>query len=371
MTEKVKSIIFSGAGQPLEEKEFDLPEKISDDEIIVELTLSTVCGSDVHTWLGHRSFPTPCILGHEMVGKIIKLGKNITNDYDGNPISINDRIVWSMTVSCGICYYCKVAKLPQKCTSLLKYGHVNSNTPPHITGGYANFIQLKKNTYFLKVPDILDDDEVAPLMCAGATVTSGLDSARFSDCDYVVVQGCGALGLCACAFAKELGAKYIIALDLVDERLSLAKEFGADYIFNINTEKNLHQKILDITSNRGVDYVIEVTGDSKSIETGIKYLRIGGSYILLGAIYPGNTITLDSSEIITKCLQIFGRHNYDGIYLKQALDLVLKSKSNYPFKKLVGPIFDFSAEGVENAFKSLDSKTSIRPGINPSKSKYR
>jgi len=315
MIENVKAIIFSGTGKPLEEKEYDLPENIDDDEIIVKLTLSTVCGSDVHTWLGHRPFPTPCILGHEMVGKIVKLGKNLTKDNVGNKISIGDRIIWSMTISCGTCYYCKIAKLPQKCTSLFKYGHANSDIYPHITGGYANFIQLKKGSYFLKIPDILDDEEVAPLMCAGATIASGLDAARFSSCDYVLVQGCGALGLCACAFAKELGARCVIALDLVDSRLSLAKEFGADYVFNINKEKNLSQKILEITLNRGVDFEIEVTGDSKSIEEGIKYLRIGGSYILLGAIYPGNTFTLDSSEIITKCLQIFGCHNYDTIHL--------------------------------------------------------
>ena len=91
-----------------------------------------------------------------------------------------------------------------------------------------------------------------------------------------------------------------------------------------------------------------------------------GSYILLGAIYPGNTFTLDSSEIITKCLQIFGCHNYDTIYLKQALDLVITSRNHYPFKKLVGPSFDFSPKGLENAFKSLESKTAIRPCIYPS-----
>ena len=271
-----------------------------------------------------------------------------------------------MTVGCGTCYYCKTAKLPQKCISLLKYGHVDIHTSPYLTGGYANFIQLKKGSYFLKIPDLLDDEEVAPLMCAGATITSGLDSAKFSSCDYVLIQGCGALGLCACAFAKELGAKCVIALDKVDSRLSLAKEFGADYVFNINKEKNLLKKILELTLDRGVDYVIEVTGDSKSIEKGIKYLRIGGSYILLGAIYPGNTFTLDSSEIITKCLQIIGRHNYDPIYLKQALDLVTISKNQYPFKKLVGPSFDFSPEGLEKAFKSLESKNAIRPCIYPS-----
>ena len=69
------AIVFNGSKLPLEKKEFTLNNDIGEDDAIVEITLSTVCGSDVHTWLGHRPFPTPCILGHEMVGKIITLGK--------------------------------------------------------------------------------------------------------------------------------------------------------------------------------------------------------------------------------------------------------------------------------------------------------
>jgi len=99
------------------------------------------------------------------------------------------------------------------------------------------------------------------------------------------------------------------------------------------------------------------------------FLRIGGTYVLLGAIYPGNNFTVDSSDIITKCLNISGRHNYDAIHLKNAINLVQKSKKRFPYEKIVGPIFEFSKEGLEDAFNSLNSKKSLRPAIIPNEYK--
>ncbi len=87
--------------------------------------------------------------------------------------------------------------------------------------------------------------------------------------------------------------------------------------------------------------------------------------MLLGAIYPSNKVTINSSDIITKCLQLFGSHNYNHESLKHSIELIQKNKSKYPFKKLTGPKFDLTKEGVENAFKSLESKESFRPVIIP------
>jgi len=360
------AIVFHGAGKPLEEKNFEMPAIINDDEAIVEISISTVCSSDVHTWLGHRPFPTPSILGHEMVGKITQLGKKLTHDYLGNSIAVGDRITWSMTANCGTCYFCKDAKLPQKCINLFKYGHVRSDESPHFTGGYAKFIKIVSGSSIFKISDDISDEEIVPLMCAGASITSGLGAVNFTKCDYVVVQGCGALGLYACVFSKEMGAKNVIAIDIDHGRLDLSKEFGADFTFNSSLEKDIGSQIKSITGDRGADYVIEVTGTPKVISDGIKFLRVGGTYILLGAIYPDSNLTIDSSDIITKCLNISGMHNYDPIYLQQAIELVQKYKNKYPFRKIVEPTFDFTKQGLEDAFNSLNSKKSLRPSIRPS-----
>ena len=204
------AIIFNGSKKPLTEKKFSIPEKINPSEAIVKISLTTICGSDVHTWLGHRPFPTPAILGHEIVGNIVKLGNSLKFDFNGKKLSVGDRITWSMTTSCQNCFFCKTG-LPQKCIKLFKYGHAKSVGDLGLTGGFANFILIRKGSFIFKVPDELSDEEVSPLMCAGATVTNGLDEANFSKCNYVVVQGSGALGLYACAFSKKLGAKKIIS----------------------------------------------------------------------------------------------------------------------------------------------------------------
>ena len=361
---KASAIIFNGAKKPLTEKIFFLPEKINQQEAIVKISLSTICGSDVHTWLGHRPFPTPAILGHEMVGKIVKLGKNLKYDFNGKKLSVGDRITWSMTASCRNCFFCN-KDLPQKCVNLFKYGHTKSIGSMGLTGGFANFIHIRKGSFIFKVPNELSDEEVSPLMCAGATVTNGLDEANFSRCNYVVVQGSGALGLYACAFSKKLGAKKIIVIDVDTKRLSLAKEFGADYIINAKKEKNIVKKIFKLTKGIGADYVIEVTGTPTVIDQGIKFLRFGGTYILLGAIYPGSEFTLDSSEIITKCITIIGMHNYKPESLDLAIKLVQKTRAKYPYKKLVGTQCGLTLDGIEDALRSFESRKTTRPSIKP------
>ena len=361
------AIIFNGFDKPLEEVKYPLPKKLAKDEILVKVSLSTVCGSDVHTWLGQRPFPTPSILGHEITGQIVEMGNEIKNDFVGNKLEKGDRITWSMTANCGECFFCKVADIPQKCEKLFKYGHVSSNESPHFTGGFAEYVLLQKGSSVFKIPPELSDEEVAPLMCAGACIMNGFVMAGLGKCDYVLVQGCGALGMYSCVLAKEFGAKKVIAIELIEERLELSKEFGADYVINASkeTEETIIEKVMEITKGRGVDYGIEATGQPEVIRSGFKMLRIGGKYIIFGAIYPGDNVTIDSHDLTTKCLQLFGIHNYSPIHLEKTIKLMQKAREKYPFKKLVGPTFELSKEGVESALKAQKSRDALRPVIIP------
>ena len=89
---------------------------------------------------------------HDLLGKL-------NHDFLGNSISIGDSITWSMSARCGDCYYCKTAKLPQKCIKLFKYGHVSSEESPHFTGGYAKFIKIVSGSSVFKIPNDLSDEE--------------------------------------------------------------------------------------------------------------------------------------------------------------------------------------------------------------------
>ena len=94
-------------------------------------------------------------------------------------------------------------------------------------------------------------------------------------------------------------------------------------------------------------------------------LRIGGKYLMQGAVYPNDSFTLDSYDVIIKCLTIKGLHNYHSKYLGRAMDLVHKSRSRYPYEKLVGPSFPLTAKGVTSALEALENRSAIRPIVKP------
>ena len=362
-----KVVLFTGVGEPLEEAEFPLPEELEPGAILVRTSIATVCGSDMHSWRGRRPFPTPSVLGHEGLGVIVRLGRDISRDTAGSPLSDGDRVTWSIMANCGNCYFCRMTDLPQKCQNLFKYGHDKSDVPPYFMGTFGEYVYLRPGTGVFKVPDDMADEEASPLMCAAATVTGGLDRIGMQSGDTVVIQGAGMLGLYAAAFAKEQGAGQVIVIDILDKRLELAKEFGADVCVNAGrcTDQALIKTVLDLTGGIGADIVVEVSGFAKVVPLGVKMLRTGGRYLMQGAVYPDDSFTLDSYDVIIKCLTIKGLHNYDSKYLGHAMDLVHRSRSRYPYEKLAGPSFPLTAEGVTNALEALENRTAIRPIVRP------
>ena len=115
--------LFHGAGQPFElcERKIVTPNR---DEVLVRVSLATICGSDLHTFTGRRAAPVPCVLGHEAVGRIAYPTK--VRDAYGEPLHEGDRVTWSLMAACGACRYCNERDLPQKCERLFKYGHAQS-----------------------------------------------------------------------------------------------------------------------------------------------------------------------------------------------------------------------------------------------------
>ena len=129
--------------------------------------------------------------------------------------------------------------------------------------------------------------------------------------------------------------------------------------------KSLSSTVNDLTGGRGADVVVEVTGFASVIPLGVKMLRIGGRYLMQGALYPDDNFMLASHDVITKCLTIAGLHNYDSRYLGRALDLVYRSRHRYPYKRLAGPAFPLTAEGVTAALESLETHEGMRPIVKP------
>jgi len=361
---KARAALFPGAGKPFEIREFALTEA-EPGSILVKVTISTICGSDLHTWQGRRKAPVPVILGHEIVGQVAEPGKGVGCDNMGNRLSVGDRITWTIMASCGRCYFCAMKGLPQKCLSLFKYGHESSEKAPHLNGGLAEYIYLRPGTGIFKIPEGLRDEEVAPINCALATVVGGLETIGVERGDNVVIQGAGMLGINAAALLRESGAGKIISLDVDAGRLQVAGRFGADEIIDVSkkTPTEVIGQVRDITGGYGADVVVEVSGCPEVIPQGIEMLRIGGRYALIGTVFPRADFTLDGYSLTTKMITVKGIHNYQSRHLGLALRFVEKTRSKYPFAELI--THRFGLEEVEQAFEASKSGEAIRVAVVP------
>jgi len=357
-----RAAVFTGVGRPFEIKEF--PLKQVDEMMLVKITRSTVCGSDIHTWTGRRSAPLPVILGHEIAGKIIALGDGEHTDISGKPLKERDRITWTIMSSCGRCYYCLLG-LRQKCLHLFKYGHARCDVSPHLNGGFAEYIYLKKGTGIVKLPDSITDEEAVPINCALATVVNGIETIGFEQGETVLIQGAGVLGLYAISLLREKGAGKIIIVDASENRLALAEEFGADVCLNIGSlsPDSIIKQVKDMTKGVGVDLAIEVCGVPDAILQGLEMLRIGGRYLIVGMVFPNANITFDTSVFVKKILTVKGIHNYAPRHLADAVGFVNNTKDKYPFKKLVS--HTFGLDELDEAFKVSHERKAIRASIIP------
>lgn len=321
-------------------------------ELLVAIELATICGSDLHTYLGHRQEKVPAILGHEAVGRVIQGGR------DG--FNVGDRVTWSIADSCGDCTSCTSHYLPQKCTALFKYGHADTSNGTGLNGCYASHIVIRKGTHVVKVPDVLADGVVASANCALATVVNLLSKLP-ANIESVLVQGAGLLGLYACAMLKEQGVQHVFCVDVKPERLSLVEHFGGTPI-NGRDYKNEYQKIADLVP-MGVDAVLELAGVASLVPAGIAALRNGGYYGFAGLVHPDSELDITGEQIIRKCLTLYGVHNYAPEHLDKAIQFLEKTISQYPYDKLVSP--PYPLEKLDDAFAEAQQQQWCRVAVKP------
>ena len=157
-----KAAVYEAPNTPFILKEYPL-RAVKPREVLVRVTMSTICRSDIHSYEGHRPNPCPGILGHEIIGIIEEIGAGIDKDMRGDPLKVGDRITWSEYFFDGDCYYRDVLDMPQKCNGVRKYGHDLATEDPHFLGGFAEYCYILPGTWILKLPDDLSDEEATPL----------------------------------------------------------------------------------------------------------------------------------------------------------------------------------------------------------------
>src|ERR1700738_494582 len=262
-------------------REFPIPEP-APGCVLVKMEMSGICGTDKHTYqgfttqYGDRKLEFPIIQGHENVGTIAAIGGyGKYTDFEGISLEIGDRVVVAANVSCGTCYYCRHDFPYYCCENTADYGNnLSAKNPPHLFGGWSQYLYVVPGSFVVKVPDDLPSD--IAVFTETMAVAVGLDRAKqmsafpnesFRFDDTVVVLGAGPLGMCFLMKARMLGAGTIVAVDLSDYRLNFAERLGADHVINAgNTGKSERLKLVkDLTNGRGADMVVECAGVPEAV----------------------------------------------------------------------------------------------------------
>ena len=369
MVEKGRAAVYKGFGQPMEIKEYPVPEP-EPGAILIKVRRANICGSDLHQWRGDINLtalgaPLPAILGHEMTGTVAKLGEGVVTDSSGQPLAVGDRVVHRYFFPCGRCRAC--LKGQDSVCPIAPLAVVSPcEEPPHFLGTYAEYYYLRPNHTVFKVPDDVTDDMAAPANCALSQVIHGLERVGFSFGETIVIQGAGGLGIYATAVAKDMGAEKVIVVDGIDERLELAKAFGADELIDLRELKTPTErwlKVKELTGGWGADVVAELVGFPHVVPEGIDMLGYGGRYLEIGNVSFGMTYEAEPSKLVMDNKSIVGVMLYSAAALKKALDFLSRAKDKYPFDKILSR--SYPLEEINRAFEEQDKGLVSRSTIVP------
>lgn len=296
----MKAVTYQGI-KNVQVKEVKDPEIKNPDDIIIKVTTSAICGSDLH--LIHAmipNMPTDYVIGHEPMGIVEEVGPAVTKVKKG------DRVIIPFNVSCGECWYCK-HDITSQCDNSNPHGEMGgffgySETTGGFAGGQAQYMRVPYGNFTpFKIPDDceVDDEKLVTLADAASTAYWSVDHAGVKADDTVIILGCGPVGLLAQKFAWLKGAKRVIAVDYLDYRLQHAKRTNNVEIVNFEQQENIGNYLKEITQG-GADVVIDCSGMSgkmtpmEFLATGLKLHggAMGGIVIASQAVRKAGTIQI-------------------------------------------------------------------------------
>ena len=341
----MKALVAYGNGDYRLETAYPVPE-CGEDDIIIKTEGCGICAGDLKCqhgaamfWGDEKEAPwvkPPFIPGHEFVGRIVKMGSQVKG------FSLGDRITADQIVPCGECRFCKSGRY-WMCQPHSIFGFQNTNN-----GGMAEYVRYPKTSVISRVPEDMPLDQallIEPYGCSKHAV----DRAQIGNEDVVVISGAGTLGLGMITYARMKNPSKLISLDMADNRLEKAKEFGADITINSGRE-DVVQRILDMTDGYGCDIYIEATGHPSSVVQGLKMIRKLGRFVEFSVF--GEPTTVDWSIIgDRKELDLLGSHLSPYCY-----PFVIENISNGNLKTEGVVSKTFSLEEWETAFDYATGK---------------
>ena len=353
--------------------------------VLVKMEVSGICGTDKHTYQGYtgqyggagepRPVPFPIIQGHENVGTIAAIGGDGRyDDFEGVSLKVGDRVVVGANVSCGQCYYCRHHFPYYCCEKTVDYGNnLSAAQPPHLFGGWAQYLYVVPGSFLVKVPDDLPSD--IAVMAEIMAVTVGLDRAKqisafpsesFRFDDTVVVLGAGPLGLCFVMKARMLGAGNIVAIDLSRYRLDFARKLGADYLIDASqtSAPERRQTVRQLTHGRGADVVVECAGVPQALAESLELLRVGGLLVEAGNFSDMGEVRISPHRhLCAKNVRILGVGGEEPAAYGPSLRQMARYTKHYPLKEFV--THRFSLRQVDDAMKQAIAPDSVKVVLDP------
>jgi len=340
----VKAAVFYAAHEPLRLEERPVPEPGPGDALI-RVAGCGVCHTDLH-YLDHGT-PTfkkpPMVLGHEIAGTVAALGEGVTG------LATGDRILIPAVLTCGSCPQCRMGR-ENICENSRMLGN-------HIDGGYAEFVLVPARDVFHLPADVplVEGSVIADAVTTPfhAVVRRGKVAAG----DWVVVFGCGGVGLSIVQIASAVGAR-VIAVDVKDGKLDAALRFGATEVLNAKTTAKLDKEVRQI-SGGGVDVAFEAVGTPATQEAALTCLRTAGRLVLVG--YSPAEMKLNAGRVMFRELEILGSLGCRPVDYPRAIALVREGKVK--LDQLV--THRFALDDIAEALDVLRGGDAIRVVVTP------
>jgi L-idonate 5-dehydrogenase len=272
--------------------------EVGSGQVAVRVAVGGICGSDLHYFhnggFGTVRIKRPMILGHEVAGTVVSVGPDVTG------VKIGDRVVVNPSRPCGECSYC-LEGLPNQCLEMRFYG--SAMRDPHVEGAFRNFLvcdAVQCAAIAAHVPF-----EIASLAEPFSVALHGVARAGSLLNKRVLVSGCGPIGTLAIAAALVHGAMEIVAVDVTDETLIIAREMGATKTINVATRRDW---TCDYSANKGsFDVMFECSGNEQALRSGLEVMRPRGIVVQLGL---GGDIKIPQNTVVGKELSICGSFRF-------------------------------------------------------------
>jgi L-iditol 2-dehydrogenase len=289
----------------LVEKPIQMPGKA---EVLLRIDAVAICATDLDVIShgppamieGGLPFNKNFTPGHEYMGTVVALGPSV------DEFEIGDRVTVEIHSGCGQCKRCRMGMYTSCHNYGLNYGNINKGHRANgftTDGGFKQYAVNNINT-LIKVPDKMSDEEATLVVTAGTTMYGLTELGGLIAGESLVVIGPGPIGLLGVAVAKALGAGPVILVGTRDSRLEIGKKLGADYILNINNEKDIVQSVKSIAGDKGVDYVVECAGTEQALNDAIMMTNRGGKICL--AAFPHEPVKINIPHMVINNIYMYG-----------------------------------------------------------------